>query len=390
MIIDAHNHILAAGLYPGYERFIKEMTRGFFQSRGKLPADREPADQDWKGLEYLWNPIDPDVLLRDHATIGVDKCTILAVAPSEYTRYEARGTVDIAGVTGVEGPPSIAKGNDYIAALVGKYPDKFIGMAAVNPRFRGVRPAVAELERAVTRLGLTGLKLYPMYDHWAVNDRDLAFPIFAKAAELDIPVMIHLSTTPVSDTVLLYGWPVLLDDVARAFPSLRMLVCHAGHPWVDECLVLASRHPNVYLDVSFFNSTLTRRQTYEFLQRARQLGCPWSRICWATDYPGFEFPETLLPKFALVNDAAEDLDSTAIPEADLARMLGGNYARFIGMDWSLEQTRRQMGELEAHWRRAWGEETARAAGSTPGQPAGPPDRPRPKRGGGGCCPCCVW
>ncbi len=26
MIIDAHNHVLAAGLYPGYERFIKEMT----------------------------------------------------------------------------------------------------------------------------------------------------------------------------------------------------------------------------------------------------------------------------------------------------------------------------------------------------------------------------
>lgn len=29
MIIDAHNHILAAGLYPGYERFIKEMTMGY-------------------------------------------------------------------------------------------------------------------------------------------------------------------------------------------------------------------------------------------------------------------------------------------------------------------------------------------------------------------------
>ena len=386
MIIDAHNHILTAGLYPGYERFIKEMTRGFFQSRGQLPTDRDPTEEDWKGLEYLWNPIDPEALLRDHVRIGVDKCTILAVAPSEYTRYEARGTVDITGVTGVEGPPSIDKGNDYIAALVRKYPDKFIGMAAVNPRFRGVRAAVVELDRAVTKLGLAGLKLYPMYDHWAVNDRDLAFPIFSKAAELNIPVMIHLSTTPVSDTVLLYGWPVLLDDVARAFPSLRMLVCHAGHPWVDECLVLASRHPNVYLDVSFFNSTLSRRQTYGFLQRARQLGCPWSRICWATDYPGFEFPETLLPKFALVNDVAEDTDSTPISEADLARMLGGNYARFIGMDWSLEETRRQMGELETRWRRTWEEKTA-----PPAKPSGGDvPKPRRRRPGGGGCPCCGW
>lgn len=347
MIIDAHNHVLAAGLYPGYERFIKEMTRGFFQARGNLPMDRDPRDEDWRGLEYLWQPIDPDALIRDHP--GVDRCTILAVAPSDYTRYEQRGTVDVAGVTGVEGPPSIDKGNDYIAALVGKYPDRFIGMAAVNPRYRGVRAAVRELERAVTELGLTGLKLYPMYDHWAVNDRDLAFPIFDRATELDIPVMVHLSTTPVSDTVLLYGWPVLLDDVARAFPDLRLLVCHAGTPWVDEALLLVARHPNVYVDVSYLNSTLSRRQTYDFLQRALQLGAPLSRICWATDYPGFEFPETLLPKFALVNDVAQE-GEPPIPRTDMARMLGGNYARFVGLDWSLEETLEKMGELEQGWR----------------------------------------
>src|SRR5207247_11364946 len=147
----------------------------------------------------------------------------------------------------------IDKGCDYIAAMAKKDPDKFIGMAAVNPRYRGVKAAVAELERAVTKLGLTGLKLYPMYDHYAVNDRDLAYPIFAKAQELDIPVMIHLSTTPVTDTVLMYAWLVLLDDVARAFPNLRLLVAHTGCAWVDEGMLLDARHGNVGLDRSWFN-----------------------------------------------------------------------------------------------------------------------------------------
>ena len=250
-------------------------------------------------------------------------------------------------MTGVEGPPDIDKGNDYIAALVRQHPDTFIGMSAVNPRHRGVKAAVDELERAITNLRLSGLKLYPMYDHWAPNDRDLAFPIFAKAAELDIPVMVHLSTTPVGDTVLLFGWPVLLDDVARAFPNLRLLVCHSGHPWVDECMVLISRHRNVYLDMSFLNCTLNQRETYGFLRRARQLGCPLSRVCWATDYPGFEFPETLLPKLALVNRSAGD--DPPIPQNDIARMLGGNYSRFLGVDWSLEETLDQMRSLEPTW-----------------------------------------
>src|SRR5207245_11539214 len=138
-------------------------------------------------------------------------------------------------------------------------------MAAVNPKYRGVKAAVAELERAVTKLGLTGLKLYPMYDHYAVNDRDLAYPIFDMAQQLNIPVMIHLSTTPVTDTVLMYGWPVLLDDVARAFPNLRLLVAHAGFPCVDECLILGLRHRNVWIAIRLFHSSINRRTRYEYM-----------------------------------------------------------------------------------------------------------------------------
>jgi hypothetical protein len=99
--------------------------------------------------------------------------------------------------------------------------------------------------------------------------------------------------------------------------------------------------------MSFLNSTLDQRETYGFLRRARQMGCPLSRVCWATDYPGFEFPETLLPKLALVNRAAGD--DPVVPQNDIARMLGGNYARFIGMEWSLDQTLDQMRGLEQKW-----------------------------------------
>jgi predicted TIM-barrel fold metal-dependent hydrolase len=118
--------------------------------------------------------------------------------------------------------------------------------------------------------------------------------------------MVQMSTTPVRDAPLQLGWPVLLDDVARRLPSLRLLVCHAGFPWTDECIALVGRHENMFMDVSYFNSVLDQSATYDFLMRARRFGCSWSKICWATDYPGFEFPRTLLPKFALVNDVAED------------------------------------------------------------------------------------
>ena len=39
----------------------------------------------------------------------------------------------------------------------------------------------------MTELGLVGLKLYPMYQHWSVNDPEVAFPIFEKAEALEHP-----------------------------------------------------------------------------------------------------------------------------------------------------------------------------------------------------------
>ena len=61
------------------------------------------------------------------------------------------------------GPPHPDKCNDYIAAVVRSAPERFIGFASVNPKYQGTRRAVEELERAVTELGLVGVKLYPMY-----------------------------------------------------------------------------------------------------------------------------------------------------------------------------------------------------------------------------------
>lgn len=343
MIIDCHNHVLATAQPGGHERFIREMRSP------RHEATRGKGDEgDWTGLEHLWAPIDPGKLIDDHVAAGVDRATVLAVAPSTYTAYGERGTIDLAGVTDVPGPLDIAKSNDYIAAITRQH-EALIGMAAVNPRHRGVRAARQELRRAIEELGLTGLKLYPMYDHYAADDRDLAFPIFEQAADLGIGVMVHMGTSPARDTVLEYAKPGTLDDVARRFPDLRLLACHVGTPWVEDCLAVAARHPNMYVDVSWFATECTQRQLYDFLQRARQVGCAWSKICWGTDYPGGGTPRIMLPRFALLNDVAEP--GAEVPETDMARFLGGNWARFAGfVDWSEEETVGQLHSREGLWR----------------------------------------
>lgn len=327
MIIDCHNHILSAGEYPGFEKFIKEMTLGYFRSQGKLPVDRLPVDTDWEGLEYLWAATSPKQFLIDH--LGIDKSVILAVAPSDYTSYGIRGEIDTCGQTNVPGPPSVDKANDYIADLVKSYPDNFIGFCAVNPKYRGVNAAVKELERAIIDLDLTGLKLYPIYDHYSPDDRDLAFPIFRKAQELSIPIMIHQSSTLVIDAPIKYARPYLLDDVGRAFPKLKILICHAGFPWVEECIVLVAKHPNFYIDISSFNSIISEKEMLIFLYKCKAYGMPLSKVCWGTDYPCKEFPEKLLKKFLNINNHATKLGVEPISQKNLDLMLGENFINFI-------------------------------------------------------------
>lgn len=347
MIVDPHNHVLGTALPPGHERFIKEMRTPGLRTTGRLPIDRPATDEDWAGLGDVTAPVSAQRLVDDHLAAGVDKATVLAVAPSDYTAYGQRGTVDLGRETDVDGPLSIDLGNDYIASLTRQHPE-LLGMAAVNPRHRGVEAARAELGRAIGELGLTGLKLYPMYDHYAIDDRDLAFPVLEAARDLDIGVMVHMGTSSARDADLELGRPLAVDAAARAFPDLPLLICHAGYPWVEECLAVLARHEHVYLDVSYFLRRLTQAELLDFLLRAKRTGVPWSRICWATDYPGGGPPAQLLPLFALVGDLAEPGTVTA---ADMARFLGGNWCRFAGLDWSLEETVAQLEEREPLWRR---------------------------------------
>ena len=127
-----------------------------------------------------------------------------------------------------------------------------------------------------------------------------------------------------------YGRPFLLDDVGLEFPNLRLLVCHGGAPWMDECISLLTKHPNFYMDVSAFNAVTTRREMFLFLHKCKRWGLPLSKICWGSDYPCFEGLDTLLPKFRTMNEEAEELDLPPFTQEEMDGMLGENFLRFIG------------------------------------------------------------
>src|SRR6202030_2608939 len=159
MQIDAHTHIVSLAEDAEFTtEYGREGSLCIYRSLGHLPPHRAPPEQEWEASGYSrrgFPVIGPAESVRDHP--GFDKIVILAVSP-QFLDGELIGTVDSYGITGVPGPPSPEKCNDYIAALQRQDPGKIVGYASVNPNYRGPKAAVRELERAVTELGLQGVK----------------------------------------------------------------------------------------------------------------------------------------------------------------------------------------------------------------------------------------
>jgi predicted TIM-barrel fold metal-dependent hydrolase len=333
MQIDAHTHILSLAADAEFTtEYGREGSLCIYRAQGLLPAHRMPTEEEWAASGYSrkgFPVIGPDESVRDHP--GFDKIVILAVSP-QFLDGELIGTVDSYGITGVPGPPTPEKCNDYIAAIAASRPGTFIGYASVNPNYGGPDAAVRELERAVRDLGLAGLKLYPMYQDWSPADPVLAFPVFAKAQELGIPVMVHQAGSTRIDARMEYARPALLDAAGRHFRDLRLIIAHCGLPWLDEAMFMLTKHPNFYAELSYHIASVTTEELFRFLVHAEASFVPLEKIFFGTDYPGFLYdPVKLRAKLLDVNAHADRVGCAPIPQAKLDGILGDNYARMLGL-----------------------------------------------------------
>jgi predicted TIM-barrel fold metal-dependent hydrolase len=330
--VDAHTHILSLAEDAEFTtEYGREGSLCIYRSAGKLPAHRTPTEEEWEasGFSRKGFPVIgvPETIA---AHPGFDKIVILAVSP-QFLEGELIGTVDSYGITDVPGPASPEKCNDYIAALQRQEPGKIVGYASVNPNYRGPKAAVRELERAVSELGLQGVKLYPMYQDWSPADPVLAFPVFEKAEELGIPVMVHQAGSTRIDARMEYARPALLDAAGRHFRDMKLTIAHVGLPWVDEALFLLTKHPNFFTELSYYIATATGEELYRFLVHAEQFFVPLEKLFFGTDYPGFLYdPVALRAKLLLVNEHAERLGTAPIPQVKLDGIMGDNFARMMG------------------------------------------------------------
>ena len=133
--------------------------------------------------------------------------------------------------------------NDLIHRICRLLPDNFVGVGQL-PQHPGVAPAncIPELERIVNELGFVGVNLNPdpSGGYWTgppLTDRSW-YPIYEKLTELEVPAMIHVSSScnPCfhhtgahyinADTTAFMQ--LIQGNLFKDFPTLKFVIPHGG------------------------------------------------------------------------------------------------------------------------------------------------------------------
>jgi len=135
---------------------------------------------------------------------------------------------------------------ETVAEVCQKYPDRFSGLAGIDPTL-GVKQ-LRELEHAVKELKFVGAHYYP---HWfdIAPDHPYIFPVYGKCAELDIPIMMQVGHNLIYQEhrrLPSVGRPICLDRVAILFPELPLIGIHLGVPWHQEMISMAWKHKKIF------------------------------------------------------------------------------------------------------------------------------------------------
>lgn len=234
----------------------------------------------------------------------------------------------------------VASGRPEIVALWRRAaPERFLGGSYASgrvhlPEIDTLREAFASGELAVH--GELGLQYMGM----GLDDPRLEAHL-ALAVELDVPVALHTGLGPPGsphgccpDFRTTLGNPSRLEEALVRYQDLRVVLMHAGWPWLEETKAILYMYPNVHVDLGVLGWSLPRAEFHAYLEALVIAGFG-KRILFGSDQ--MIWPHT-------IGLAIESLDSAPfLSDLQKRDIFYNNAAAFLGLPPEL---------VEAHHRSA--------------------------------------
>jgi len=204
--------------------------------------------------------------------------------PERFDEYMEREGVDVAILFCEYSPKSTGiQPVEDLLPLLSHNPKRFKLMANLNPHLH--YPLVEEMRRQIS-LGAVGLKLHPVHASFAPNDRML-YPAYAFCEAESFPVVFHCGTSVFPGSTNRFADPALVEDVARDFPGLTIVLAHGGRGWwYDAAAFMTMMREKVWMEVSGLppKKLPDYYKNFDFERLAQ-------RMIFGTDWPGVPGPQ---------------------------------------------------------------------------------------------------
>ena len=280
-----------------------------------------------------------DQRLADMDAAGID-IQVLSHGPSATQVFAEDSAVDLA-----------VRVNDRLKIVVDDRPDRFDALAILPTQ--APKAAADELERCVDKLGFKGAMMPALTDR-RFHDREEFWPIFERAAALDVPIYIHpcpphpamvqayLEDYAEEYSVILgpawgftietatAGLRLVLSGVFDAYPNLQIILGHLGEGlpfliWRINHSLADTGRPNAkslaFRDIfcdHFYITTSGNFSDPALLCSVMEMGA--DRILFSVDWPFVEnAPGTAW------------MEQVPLGPADREKILSGNARRLLKM-----------------------------------------------------------
>ncbi len=217
--------------------------------------------------------------------------------------------------------------NSFLADYVSQHRERTVAIAAVDPLEADFMERLGNIAH---RPEFGGVTISPAAQGFhPAHTRAMELYEFCAAQEL--PVFVEGGTELAFEAVLEYARPHLLDEVARSFPRLTIVVASMGAPWVAETISLLAKQPRIYADVA----GLLRRnwQAYQALLMAHQAGVA-EKLLFGSDFP-FSTAAQAIERLYRLNEITHGTNLPAVPREVLRSIVERDALAALGIEQNL-------------------------------------------------------
>jgi len=228
--------------------------------------------------------------------------------------------------------------NKKLSQYVNRHGTKMVGFATVEPGKDKI--GLNNLKAIQEKSGLKGVVLHcsACGFHPAHSS---AMRFYESAQELALPVFFHNSGDALrADAVMEYAQPYLLDEIAREFTELKIIIGSMGVPFIEQTLSMVARHKNVYADLTIRPKSVW--QTYNMVVAAYERGV-MDKLLFGSGFPSGnpgECMETLLG----FNMLLADTNLPTVPRGSIRNIIERDTFRLLGINHEIPEAPEPKGE----------------------------------------------